>query len=196
MAQAFSDWKNQTEQSLIEIKQLVSKLNQNNQDQLLLKPDEKSWNAEECLQHLNSYGRYYLTELNSAIHQIKLKNIKPEKNIKGSWIGRKFTKMMTVNSQGYPASSMKSPKDHRPISNTNSSKTLEEFESQLRDLELIIQECNQINLDKVRVPISISRFIKLSAADVLDFYLAHHKRHLYQALRAVNRINHNVKIAS
>jgi len=196
MAQAFSDWKNQTEQSLIEIKQLVSKLNQNNPDQLLLKPNEKSWNADECLQHLNSYGRYYLPQIKSAVNLAKQKNQKTDLNIKGSWIGRKFTKMMSVNSQGFPSGSMKSPKDHRPISNTNSSQTLVEFESQLRDLELIIQECNQINLDKVRVPISISRFIKLSAADVLDFYLAHHKRHLYQALRAVNRINHNVKIAS
>jgi hypothetical protein len=81
---------------------------------------------------------------------------------------------------------MKSPKDHRPKSNTICSQTLAEFESQLHELEKIIQECNYINTNKARVPISISRFIKLSTTDVIDFYLAHQKRHLYQALRAVN----------
>lgn len=189
MAQTFIDWKIQTEKSYNEVKQLFDKLIQYNQEQLVLKPTESSWSAEECLQHLNSYGRYYLPQLKNAINLAKQKYVKPELSIKGSWIGRKFTKMMSVNSQGFPSGSMKSPKNHRLVSNTNCSQTRVEFENQLRELESIIQECNQINLDKVRVPISISRFIKLSAADVLDFYLAHQNRHLHQALRAVNKNN-------
>lgn len=152
MAQAFSNWKNQTEQSLIEIKQLVSKLNQNNPDQLLLKPNEKSWNADECFNILTAMDATILPQIKSAVNLAKQKNQKTDLNIKGSWIGRKFTKMMSVNSQGFPSRNpMKSPKDHRPISNTNSSQTLVEFESQLRELENIIQECYQINPDKARV---------------------------------------------
>lgn len=184
MAKELKVWETQTEEAFHRMNELFLQLKKNSIDQLCKKTNETSWSAEECLQHLNSYGRYYLPQLRLAIEKEYAKNRSSTKEIKGSWFGRKFTQMMSVNANGMVNSKMKAPKDHRPISSTNALKTITEFEDQLNELNAIIKSSKSIHLDKAKVPISISKWIKLSAGDVIGFYLAHHIRHLHQASRA------------
>jgi hypothetical protein len=185
MAKALKDWEIQTEETFKRVNDLLLQLKNYSNDELCKKPNETSWSAEECMQHLNSYGRYYLPQLHLAIEKELAKNPALKNEIKGSWIGRKFTQMMSVNANGMVNSKLKAPKDHRPQTSTNALKTITEFEVQLIDLKASIDLCKRINLDKAKVPISISKWIKLSAGDVIDFYLAHHLRHLHQARRAM-----------
>lgn len=185
MAKALKDWELQTEETFQRVNDIFLQLKNYSNDELCKKPNETSWSAEECMQHLTSYGRYYLPQLRLAIEKEFTKNRALNNEIKGSWIGRKFTQMMSVNANGMVNSKMKAPKDHRPLSSANALKTITEFEAQLIDLKACIDLCKRINPDKARVPISISKWIKLSAGDVIDFYLAHHLRHLYQARRAM-----------
>lgn len=40
---------------------------------LLRQPAENKWSLAQCLEHLNSYGRYYLLEIEKAIETAKQK---------------------------------------------------------------------------------------------------------------------------
>jgi len=42
-------------------------------DRLLKQPAVNKWSAAQCLEHLNSYGRYYLPEIEYAIQAAKKK---------------------------------------------------------------------------------------------------------------------------
>ena len=107
-----------------------------------------------------------------------------EKTFRSGWLGNKFTQMMLPGENGKPNKIMKSPTDKLPIDNLKVTETMKIFDDQLENLRQILQKSSGKRLEKIRIPISISRFITLKAGDVLQFYLAHQLRHLLQAKRA------------
>lgn len=92
--------------------------------------------------------------------------------------------MMMPGENGKPTKTMNSPTDKLPIDNLNVVETMRIFDQQLENLRDILQKSSGKRLEKIKIPISISRFITLKAGDVLQFYLAHQLRHLLQARRA------------
>lgn len=151
---------------------------------LVVKPSAESWSANECLKHLNYYGDFYLPHLNMKVAQLPVEAGASDKLFRSGWLGNKFTQMMLPGENGKPTKTMKSPTDKLPIDNLNVSETVQIFDDQLENLRVILQKSSGKRLEKIRIPISISRFITLKAGDVLQFYLAHQLRHLLQAKRA------------
>ncbi len=146
-------------------------------------PGPGKWSAAQCLEHLNSYGRYYLPAMEKAIP-------KEEQQLyytyfKSGLLGNYFYKIMLPAQDGNPKKKMRSPKKHRPAEQLNTAQVLSEFISQLEKLEQLIILSQKKDLNKIRVPISIAPFIKLKLGDVLLFYTAHIQRHLLQAERAM-----------
>jgi hypothetical protein len=146
-------------------------------------PGPDKWSAAQCLEHLNSYGRYYLP----AIQKAMAKNEKgiPAVRFKSSWLGNYFYKLMLSGNNGSVKKKIKSPKDHRPAAQLNTAQVVSEFISQLEKLEELITLAQHKNLNYIKVPISIARFIKLKLGDVLLFYTAHINRHCQQAEKAL-----------
>lgn len=151
---------------------------------LVFKPSAESWSANECLKHLNHYGDFYLPQLNMKVAQLPMEASANEKVFRSGWLGNKFTQMMLPGENGKPTKNMKSPTDKLPIDNLKITETMKIFDDQLEKLAIILQKSSGKRLEKIRIPISISRFITLKAGDVLQFYLAHQLRHLLQAKRA------------
>ncbi len=146
-------------------------------------PGPGKWSAAQCLEHLNSYGRFYLPAMEKAIG-------KEERQLyytyfKSGLLGNYFYKLMLPGLDGKPKKKMRSPGKHRPAEQLNSAHVLSEFISQLEKLEQLIILSQKRDLNKIKVPISIAPFIKLKLGDVLLFYTAHIQRHLLQAERAM-----------
>lgn len=70
--------------------------------------------------------------------------------------------------------------DHVPVSELDSRKVLEEFVKGQRRLTGLLEKAEKSNLSKLKVPISISRFIKLKLGDTFRFLIAHQQRHFVQ----------------
>ena len=153
--------------------------------QFAQKPAAQSWSANECVQHLNSYGRYYLPAIGNAIEKAK----KDPQNAAGfftpGWLGNYFTKIMQPAINGQRTKKMKSPKDHFPTAIVESHLIIAEFIDQQEKLLQLLEEAGQVNLEAVRVPISISKLIKLKLGDTFNFLVAHQNRHLLQAAGAL-----------
>jgi hypothetical protein len=145
---------------------------------LISQPQPDKWSVAQVFAHLNSYNRYYLTHIDAAIK-------KADKGamavFRPGWFGAYFTKMMYSNVKaGEISNKMKAPKDHRPMPQTDSNKAINEFlQGEAKLLELL-SLARQYNISKVKVPISISRFIKLSLGDTFNFLIAHQVRHFLQ----------------
>jgi DinB superfamily len=148
-------------------------------------PGPGKWSAVQCLEHLNTYGRYYLPELEKAIVAAEKKNSHPETNFKSSWLGAYFTRLMQPKEDGQLRSQMKSPKGHIPALHPDVNSVLQEFIDQQQQMEALLLRAEKINIRRHKVPISLSRFIKLSVGDTFGFLTAHINRHILQAERAM-----------
>jgi hypothetical protein len=148
-------------------------------------PVPGTWSAVQCLEHLNTYGRYYLPELEKAIAGAEEKHSRPEVIFKSSWLGGYFIRLMQPEEGGQLRSKMKSPKGHIPAVKPDVSPVLQEFIQQQEQLENLLLRAEKINIRQYKVPTSLSRFIKLSLGDTFGFLTAHIHRHILQAERAI-----------
>lgn len=88
---------------------------------------------------------------------------------------------------------MKAPKNHTPVVQLNSAKVVDEFISQQEMLEQLIDRSRKTDISKVRIPISIAPLIKLKLGDTFLFLVAHNKRHILQAQKALDESCFQIK---
>lgn len=148
-------------------------------------PAEDKWSVVQVFEHLNSYGRYYLPELESAIMNSRHK---PEEWYTAGWLGDYFTRSMLPSSKGTVTNKMKSPRDHRPKVDLDSKPVIDEFLHQQQRLLSLLEKAKSVNISKARVPISLTRLIKLKVGDTFRFLIAHEQRHFVQVQKTLNEV--------
>jgi DinB superfamily len=148
--------------------------------------DPKRWSIAECLEHLCRYGDYYLPAIEKAIDQAK----KLKKNAKAEFhpgfLGEYFAKSMLPQSR-VVSNKMRTFNDKNPLGETISPNIVDRFLTQQRQTLQLLEEAEKVDLGAVRIPVTISMFIRLKLGDVLRFVVHHNLRHLQQA--------HNVRAA-
>ncbi|MFN6089670.1 MAG: DinB family protein [Cyclobacteriaceae bacterium] len=149
-----------------------------------LRPTSESWSANECLQHLNSYGRFYLPGIEEALKKSQIDQ--SATSFSPGWLGNYFTKLMMPGTDGKPSKKMNSPKDHSPKTIIDSPLVISEFIDQQEKLLALLNTAKKFDLNTVKVGISIAPIIKLKLGDVFRFMIAHQVRHILQAERALS----------
>jgi hypothetical protein len=148
-----------------------------------LRPTSESWSANECLQHLNSYGRFYLPAIESVLSRSEKRESSTQ--FSPGWLGNYFTKLMMPSKDGNVSKKMNSPKDHAPKTIIESRLVISEFIDQQEKLLALLNTAKKFDLNAVKVGISIAPIIKLKLGDVFRFMIAHQVRHILQAERAL-----------
>jgi hypothetical protein len=140
------------------------------------RPSVKKWNVVQILEHLNSYGRYYLLAIEKSMrqHRPAVARFSP------GWLGDYFTRLMKPAEDGQVHHKMQSPKDHRPPKDLDFLPVLNEFLEQQRYLLDLLALAREKNIGRIRVPISLSKFIRLKLGDTFRFVIAHEQRHFVQ----------------
>ncbi|PWT98867.1 MAG: hypothetical protein C5B52_11500 [Bacteroidetes bacterium] len=158
---------------------------------LRTQPAEKKWSVAQVIEHLNIYNRYYLAELENRM------NVAP-KELFGSavftpgWLGNYFTKMMRPGKNGTVGYKMQTPKNYRPVSDLDPVKVINEFVNGENRLLRLLDLAKQVNIGKIRIPISISKLIRMKMGDTFRFLVAHQQRHMVQVentLKALNELS-------
>ncbi|MFC0775363.1 DinB family protein [Terrimonas alba] len=157
---------------------------------LLQQPAPGTWSVIEVLEHLNSYSRYYLLAIEKSLQVDKPAN----ELFKPGWLGDYFTKLMKPKEDGTVANKMKSPKDHRPPKFLDAFPVLNSFLEHQHYLLELLEQAKSKNIGSIRIPITISKFIKLKLGDTFRFLIAHEQRHLVQIennLAALKQVSPN-----
>ncbi|QEC69856.1 DinB family protein [Panacibacter ginsenosidivorans] len=149
-------------------------------------PAPDAWSAMQCLGHLNAYGDYYLPAIEKAISEVRQQNKTSISTFKPGWLGNYFTNLMMPNENGVPSKKMKAPKNYTTNNEGDTDCTIAKFIDQQEKLLLLLEEAKNIDLNTIRIPISIAKFIKLKLGDVFMFLIAHNLRHVKQAERAIS----------
>ena len=148
---------------------------------------EKSdtWSILECLEHLNLYGDFYIAAIGNAI---KNSDSKPVDQYKSGWLGNYFAESMLPKEK---LNKMNTFKDKNPIHSSLQRTVIDRFIEQQKKFISLYEASEKVNINKVRVPITLSKWITLRIGDLFRFLMNHNIRHFQQLDRILQsaRVN-------
>ena len=152
---------------------------QNLHESVLLHPASNGgWSIAQCLEHLNSYGHYYLPAIKNGLSTQQSNH--PNLVFKSSMLGAYFTQLMEPKEK---MMKMKATKNHSPATDLDAYAVVAEFIAQQEELLSLLKQSIEVDMNAIRIPISIAKFIRLRLGDVFQFLIAHNHRHILQAKR-------------
>ena len=80
---------------------------------------------------------------------------------------------------------MKTFKDKNPAGSKLNKAVIDRFLNQQHEFLDFIDKSKKVSLMKTKLPLTISKLLKLSLGDTFRFSVAHNERHVLQAERAV-----------
>jgi hypothetical protein len=174
----------QLQSDVRELLVIANYLRSEDPEYLLEQPAPGKWSAVQVLEHLNSYGRYYLPAIEKSLQE----NTAAAEIFRPGWLGDYFTKLMSPSVEGLIKNKMKAPKNHRPLPCLDSFTVLNEFVAQQQTLLDLLETAKSKNIGAIRTPVSISKFIRLKVGDTFRFLIAHEQRHFIQLSMALKKI--------
>lgn len=189
------------EMTTAELIQIVTKITQENIDsidkyvselsdeQLKWRPNPGVWNVSEILSHLNEYSRYYHPTFTKKIKNTRFTSTKEA--FVSSPLGRSAWKSMKLGNAKNIKRKFKAQKGYNP-SIDSSLITGREFEDYIKhqgDLQELFNIAQTVNLKRVKIPISISKIVRLRLGDALLFVVYHNQRHVQQVINLVKHSN-------
>jgi hypothetical protein len=165
------------------IQHLKSKFSHYSENQLHWKPNPATWSLAEIFAHLNAYATFYHTTLNDKIDKTRFRI--PKINYTSSPLGKSAWMSMKLGNARNVKRKFNAPKEYNPTF-TPSLLTGNEVQTLLagqNDFLGIIEKSVSVSLKKVKVPISMSKLVRLRLGDALLFVAYHNDRHMEQALK-------------
>ncbi|OIQ22470.1 MAG: hypothetical protein BM557_00340 [Flavobacterium sp. MedPE-SWcel] len=149
-------------------------------EQYSYKPNPNAWSIIECLEHLNYYATFYLPEIKKAL----TKGNKPKSTFKSGIIGNYFANLVKLKEND---KKHKTFKTMNPVNKQlNQNDVISDFLKNQEELLSLIIASNKNNLNKGKVAVTFTQFIKLNLGDTLRFMVYHNQRHVQQAVNNLN----------
>jgi hypothetical protein len=140
-------------------------------------PSLEKWSVAQVLEHLNIYARHYISAIEEKLHR---NQTSPQLNFHPGWLGNYFTRLMKPDEQNMISKKMKAPKNAIPSVQPDVIQMLEEFISHQHHLLNLLSIAKSANLEYIRIPTSLSKFLSLKLGDSFRFFIAHEQRHFLQ----------------
>lgn len=157
----------------------VTELTQLDPEILMWKQNPESWNALECIEHLNMYGDFYIPELRKRMKMATVE-ISPENlSFKYGWWGNYFVNAIAPKPEG-ELNKMNAFKKLNPISKPLEISVLSKFLKQQKELKGLLTVAEKIDLNKIKTDTTIP-LVKLRLGDTFRAEIYHNQRHVNQA---------------
>lgn len=168
---------------------IKSKVLQLTEKQLNWRQNTNTWSVNEVLAHLNEYAKYYNEVFTDRIEKTKFKD--PKEIFASSPLGRSAWKSMKLGNARNIKRKFKAPRSYNPtfhpeLTTNQDAEVFVNYQASFRD---ILEKAKQVNLRKVKVPISISKIVRLRLGDALMFVTYHNERHVEQIKNLVKHPN-------
>lgn len=176
-SELLDELKNRTKEHL----EFVAMLSVKPEDDLNFRTSEDSWSALECLEHLNRYGDFYIPEINRRVSSAGRSS---QPYFKPGILGNYFAKSMLPKEK---LNTMKTLKAMNPIHSSLDKSVVNTFIKQQEMMLELLEEAQHVDLEKIKIGISISKLIKLKLGDTFRFVIYHNSRHIEQIKRILTK---------
>ncbi len=163
----------------------TNKLNALSPDILQKQPSNEGWSIAQILEHLNFYSRHYIKAIEENLHYNQTQT---QEIFKPGWFGNYFTNMMKPSSDNKVKNKMKAMKNATPPPEVDEKVALDQFIDDQHVLLNLLQIAKSANLNRLRVPTSLTRLIKLKLGDTFRFFIAHEQRHMIQISNTLTQL--------
>ena len=166
-----------TQENIELVNKSIRKMSEN---QLNWIPNPGVWSVTQVLAHLNEYGRYYHPTLTRKIENTRFDSTKEA--FVSSPLGRSAWKSMKLGNAKNVKRKFRAQKGYNPSFDKDLVKgnEIDVFLEQQNELLTIIEKSEKVNMRRVKIPISISKIIRLRLGDALLFVVYHNQRHMQQ----------------
>lgn len=146
---------------------------------------DASWNLVEIFAHLNQYALFYHTAFRTRIGNTKFREFK--ENFVSSPLGRSAWSSIKLGNARNVKRKFKAQRNYNPSIDPSliSGNDIQDFITNQNDLLEIIDLAKTVNIRKAKVPIAISKIIRLRLGDALLFVTYHNERHIQQAINVI-----------
>jgi hypothetical protein len=168
-----------TEDNIQQVNRLVSKMSES---QLNWNQNPGVWSVAQVLAHLNAYAAYYHPTLIKKIEGTRFTNAKED--FVSSPLGKSAWKSMKLGNAKNIKRKFKAPKGYNPYTDTSlvTGNEVTTFLEGQQELLSIAESAGQVNLKRIKIPISISKIVRLRLGDALLFITYHNERHMQQII--------------
>ncbi|MFN3315515.1 MAG: DinB family protein [Raineya sp.] len=154
-------------------------LNKLSLEQLNWKPSPKAWSVAECIAHLLIVFEKYEPSVSKALS----KNYQTENmNHKPSFFGKIFFKFVNPQSK----KKIPAPSILKPTQSHYGLDIVEKYFAYLYKVKELMQAGKGKNLNKIKIPSSVSKLIRFNLGDYFQIEVWHNLRHFQQMLRICN----------
>ena len=137
------------------------------------------WSIAECLEHLNTYGRYYLPNIQAAL---KYSDAPANPQFKSTLLGNYMVNLMDITKK---QRRFRTSKKHLPLMDIAPQEVLGTFIKQQEMMLKLLDQALKADLNRIKIPLSITRLIKFKLGDILLFMVTHNERHIQQARKHI-----------
>lgn len=168
-----------SQENIQQLNKFISKMSDK---QLHWNPNPGVWSIAEVLGHLNSYATYYHPVFRKKIESTRFPAVKED--FVSSPLGRSAWKSMKLGNAKNIKRKFKAPKGHNPTIDKElvDDNVVANFAKAQEELIQIAEMSKEVNLKKVKIPISISKIVRLRLGDALLFVAYHNERHMQQII--------------
>lgn len=159
---------------------IESKIKHLSNTQLYWKPTNESWNIIEILGHCNAYLNFYIPLIEKAIETTKFQDSKSQ--FISSPLGAATWKSIKLGKEKNIKRKFQSTKKFNPSVRKEliTENLINEFNHSKSVFNELIERSKNVNLQRVKIPVSFSNFIRLRLGDILLFISYHEERHFHQ----------------
>lgn len=148
-------------------------------------PAPGSWNALECVEHLNLTLEYYLPQIRKGIARAVSRGQTPNEHFRPGFIGERFARLMRPTDEVVRMRVRTFPRYRPRINGYQKNEVLFRFRDLMEELFVCAGDSQQVDLGKVRVRSAVGNIIRFRLGDLFPVILAHNERHLFQAHKAL-----------
>jgi DinB superfamily len=154
-------------------------------EQLNYKPGPDKWSITEIFEHLTITHGIYLDSIGRLLTHAP---VNAKENFKSNWLGNWAYEKIMPRPDG-TVFKMKAPKLlQAKTRNMDGAAVLNNYMKQLDEFDHVLELSQYVDLQKIKIPFSFTKLLKLRLGDNLRFIVAHNERHLMQAQKILKQL--------
>jgi hypothetical protein len=152
---------------------------------LIYQCNKKEWSVVQIIEHINAYNRFYLPHIDRALAE---RNDSRNAWFNSGFWGDYFTKSMKPTNVFEVKNKMKAMKNYSFPNSLNVDSVFNEFFQHQQKLLDLLDASKERDLNAIKIPLTISKMIKLKLGDTFRFLIAHEQRHMVQARNTIRKV--------